>query len=204
MKVFRANFLRELKFMFRDRVILIWIIVSLTLSTISILQGVFEIGQQNDVISKLVQADQSDRREESKKLSSWGSAAYYNFHFTYNLPSEFAFAALGHRDKQPWKHRIRMLALEGQIYERDTGNPVIALMGRFDFAFMVAFIFPIILIIVLHDMRSSERDAGRFEYLITMANSERSLWIHRAYTRSFSLYLSLVIPLIFSTSPSFI
>ena len=34
------------------------------------------------------------------------------------------------------KHRIRALALEGQIYERDTGNPVLALTGRFDFAFL--------------------------------------------------------------------
>lgn len=39
---------------------------------------------------------------------------------------------MGQRDVQPWKHRIRLLALESQIYERDVGNPSIALVGRFD------------------------------------------------------------------------
>ena len=49
--------------------------------------------------------------------NDWGGLAYASFHFVYNEPSAFAFAALGQREGEPWKHRIRALALEGQIYE---------------------------------------------------------------------------------------
>ena len=58
-----------------------------------------------------------------------------------------------------------MLALEGQIYERDVGNPSVALIGRFDFAFLAAFILPLVLIMLLYDLRTSEKTAGRHDLL---------------------------------------
>jgi len=33
-----------------------------------------------------------------------------------------------------------MLALEGQIYESDSGNPELSLIGKLDFAFVAAFL----------------------------------------------------------------
>ena len=66
-------------------------------------------------------------------------------------PSALAFAARGVRDDLPWKHRIRMLALEGQIYETDAGNPELSRIGKLDFAFVAAFLLPLLLILLLHD-----------------------------------------------------
>ena len=110
--------LNELKFSAKDRTLLLWMAVVLGLSSLSVGFGLSEVHSQKKVIENLILADRQERIAESAKQSDWGSAAYYNFHLTYNTPSNFAFAALGHRDEQPWKHRIRMLALEGQIYER--------------------------------------------------------------------------------------
>ena len=104
------------------------------LSSVSIYFGIQEVERQHATIERLLHADAEERDTNLNKVKSWGSAAYYSFHLSYDAPSNFAFAAMGQRDSQAWKHRIRMLALEGQIYERDVGNPVIALIGRFDFA----------------------------------------------------------------------
>ncbi len=190
--------LNELVFSVKDRTLLLWMAVVLCLSSLSVGFGLSEIQSQKKVIEHLILADRQERIAESAKLSDWGSAAYYNFHLTYDTPSNFAFAALGHRDEQPWKHRIRMLALEGQIYERDVGNPSLALIGRFDFSFLASFVLPLILIVLLYDLRASERTAGRYNLLESTAARPASIWRLRALIRVSAISMCLLIPLVFA------
>ncbi|WP_096086238.1 DUF3526 domain-containing protein [Agaribacterium haliotis] len=187
--------LREAKFIGRDRTVTFYMLVTVVLASLSLGSGLIEVQQQKTDIQHLLKADQQDRNASSEKLKDWGSAAYYSFHITYDAPSDFAFAALGQRELQPWKHRIRMLALEGQIYERDADNPVVALIGRFDFAFFAAFVFPLLLIILLYDIKSSERSAGRFE-LLQLTSANGSLWLTRSFILSASAYLCIAVPLL--------
>ena len=188
--------IREIKFTASDLSISVWLVIILSLSTVSIWSGLAEVQRQNTTIQKLIETDKQEQLAEQAKYKNWGYTAYYSFHLTYDKPSDFAFAAMGLRDTQPWKHRIRMLALEGQIYERDVGNPSIALIGRFDFAFFTAFIIPIILIMLLFDLRSSEKTAGRYYLLEATAQGRFSFWSLRAFVRSGALFLSLIIPLV--------
>ena len=95
----------------------------------------------------------------------------------------------------PWKHRIRALALEGQIYETDADNPDFALIGRFDFAFAASMLAPLLLILLLHDLRSRERTAERYELLAATAASPGSPWLARAILRVGALTLCFVVPL---------
>ena len=189
--------IRETRFMLRDRAVVVWISVIFLLSVLAVCSGFEEVQRQKASIERLIEADQQDRLSEIAKVKDWGSAAYYSFHLTYDPPSKFAFAAMGQRDSQAWKHRIRMLALEGQIYERDTSNPVIALVGRFDFAFFAAFIMPLILIVLLHDLRSAEKAAGRYNLLTATAGHTFSIWLIRASVRASAVFFSLIVPLLF-------
>ncbi|MCV6623931.1 MAG: DUF3526 domain-containing protein [Cellvibrionaceae bacterium] len=188
--------LRETKFISKDRSVCFWMAIVISLSALSLGFGLAEVNRQQATIDKLLIVDQEDRAAQIEKQKGWGGAAYYSFHLSYDAPSDFAFAAIGLRDVQAWKHRIRMLALEGQIYERDVGNPSIALVGRFDFAFFCAFIVPLILIILLYDLRSSERNAGRFNLLEASTGQANNLWLLRASLRAGALYLCLIVPLI--------
>ena len=186
---------RETRFLARERGILIWMLIVVCLSSLALWTGLAEVQYQHETIDRLLTSDQQDRSSELAKQASWGGAAYYSFHVTYDRPSDFAFAAIGQREVLPWKHRIRMLALEGQIYEHDAGNPELALVGRFDFAFFVAFVLPLILIVLLHDLKASERVAGRFELLNASAPSSRTLWWSRAGLKAFGVLLACVLPL---------
>ena len=103
-------------------------------SALAVSAGLIEVRQQRATIARMLEADRADRATVLQAQKDWGGAAYYSFHFTFDPPSDLAFAALGRRDDTAWKHRVRMLALEGQIHERDAGHPVLALTGRFDFA----------------------------------------------------------------------
>ncbi len=186
---------REIRFLAGDRAALLWLSIALLVAAVAVLLGLREIAAQRTVLEELIAADKVEREVVVDEYRDWGDIAYYTFHLTYDAPSDFAFAALGQRDVSPWKHKIRALALEGQIYEADTGNPDFALVGRFDFAFVAGLLAPLLLILLLHDLRSAERAAGRFELLSAMAANPGSPWQSRAALRVGAMVLCLIVPL---------
>ena len=188
--------MRELRFMLRDKAVWVWLALAFIFSLAAVTLGMNEISQQRVEILELKKLDEIKRSVVLGEQSDWGSAAYYTFHITYDPPSDFAFAAIGQRDVSPWKHRIRMLALEGQIYETDSNNPDFALIGRFDFAFVASLIAPLLVILLLFDMRSSEQAAGRLRLLEANAANVKKLWWSRAGLRVGALALALSMPVL--------
>lgn len=185
---------RELRFLLRDRGALVWIALAFVLSLAATGFGLAEVRDQRATIARLQIEDAKDRDNALAGQEDWGGAAYAAFHLTYAPPSAFAFAALGQRDTAPWLHRVRMLALEGQIYESDTRNADFGLIGRFDFAFLAAAIAPLLLILLLHDLRGGERVAGRQHLLVATAGRPAQLWLSRAGVRFAGLCLALLVP----------
>ncbi len=188
--------MRELKFMLRDKAVGVWLSLAFVFSVSAVMLGLSEVRQQTVEIAELQKLDQIERKATLANQSDWGSAAYYAFHLTYDAPSNFAYAAIGQRDVSPWKHRIRMLALEGQIYETDTNNPDFALIGRFDFAFIASLIAPLLVVLLLFDLRSGEQVAGRLHLIEASAARPRTLWLMRAALRIGALLLALCLPVI--------
>ena len=186
--------LREWRFLARDRGALLWIALALLLSAAATGFGIAEVREQRATIAALLEEDARDRADAIAKQEDWGGAAYAAFHLTYAPPSDFAFAALGQRDTAPWLHRVRMLALEGQIHEADTRNADFGLIGRFDFAFLAATVAPLMLILLLHDLRGGERVAGRHDLLVATAGKPSRLWLPRAGVRLAGLVLALLVP----------
>jgi ABC-2 type transport system permease protein len=193
---------REATFLARDRSVWAWWLVVLCLSVLAVSAGLSEVSQQRATIARLIDADRADRLAVLKAQKDWGGAAYYGFHLTVDPPSDFAFAALGRRDDAAWKHRVRMLALEGQIHERDAGHPVLALIGRFDFTFLAAFVLPLVLIVLLHDLRASERTAGRHNLLVATAGHSARLWHLRAGLRAIGVFVCAALPMLVAGSLS--
>lgn len=189
------NLVREAGFLLKDRGALFWLALAFALSVVAVSFGVAEVREQRETIATLLEEDAADRSNALEGQEEWGGAAYYSFHLTYAPPSDFAFAALGQRDSSPWKHRVRMLALEGQIHEADTRNADFGLVGRFDFAFLAASVAPLLLILLLYDLRASERTARRHDLLVATAGSSLSLWFPRAAVRVVALALLLLVPL---------
>lgn len=188
--------MRELRFMLRDKAVWVWLSLAFMFSLIAVILGLNEINNQRAELVELNQFDQIERELALSGQSDWGSAAYYTFHLTSDPPSDFAFAAIGQRDVSPWKHRIRMLALEGQIYETDANNPDFALIGRFDFAFVASLIAPLLVILLLFDLRSGEQAAGRLRLIEANAPNPKRLWRVRAALRISALAIALSLPVI--------
>ncbi|GGP52199.1 DUF3526 domain-containing protein [Shewanella saliphila] len=189
-----SNLSREANFLAKQRYVLMFLSIVFFLAGFSVWSGISETQSQITTIERLLEKDAIDRNHVLEKQADYGSAAYYSFHLTYSPPSDIAFAAMGQRDIYPWKHRIRMLALEGQIYETDADNPELSFLGKFDFAFLVSVLLPLFVILLLHDIRSAEREAGRYDLLITTARKQQRLWLSRAVVLCSALALAILIP----------
>lgn len=185
----------ELFFLLKDKAALLWVSIAFISALMAVFLGLNEVGQQRSALDELKKLDRVERAVTLEDQSDWGSAAYYTFHLTYDPPSDFAFAAFGERDVSPWKHRIRMLAIEGQIYETDADNPDFALIGRFDYSFVVTLLSPLLIILLLYNLRSGERLAGRFNLIETSAGKGARVWITRTGLRLAGLYIALLLPL---------
>ncbi|GLR71503.1 DUF3526 domain-containing protein [Agaribacter marinus] len=191
-----AQIKREWQFMLSQRYVLALLLCGLLVSVFSVVTGISEVNQQRATIERLKAADEIDRAEAQEKYDDPGSLAYYTFHLTYASPSNLAFAALGERDIYPWKHRVRMLALEGQIYESDAQNPELAQIGKIDFVFVISALSPLIIILLFHDLVASERNNGRYDFIVSTAKSSFALWGARSAVRFISLYVCFMLPFV--------
>jgi ABC-2 type transport system permease protein len=174
-----AHWKREGWFLRRDKTAVSALLVLLALSIASTVMGVQKVESQRAAIEEMVAADAAERSAAQASLTSHGDAAYYSFYITYDPPHPLAFAAFGQRDTAPFMKRIRLLAIEGQIYQGESPNPLLAQIGSLDLAFVAAYVLPLIVIVLLYDLKSNERAAGRQTVLEAMPGSRLNLWLPR-------------------------
>lgn len=186
---------RELGFALRARTVLWALAALLALTSLSVAFGLATVARQEAAIARLIDLQAQDA-EAVKRFASddAGSAAYYRFHATWDAPSPLAFAALGQRDVSPTMLRVRALAIEGQIYENEAANPELSVPGHFDFAFVLIYLAPLILIALLHDLWSSEREARRWASLQALPGAGWRVWGARACARALLVVLVLLAP----------
>lgn len=192
-----SDFLREARLLLSLRAAVAALLALFALSAVAVGTGLLEVRRQQEVIARI----QPQQAEDVAAIAHWvdrdkdaGNAAYYTFHATWDAPSDLAFAALGMRDVAPYVLRVRALGLEAQLYEGETGNPELALPGRFDYAFVLVYLAPLFVILLFHDLFSGEREAGRFAALEVAASGGRRLWAPRAGARFVGLSAVVLTP----------
>ena len=188
---------REWLLLRRSRTSVFALLLLAILATAAVCAGWAGVESQRQQQRKLVEL----QSQETATLADWidetgdaGYAAYYTFHPTWNAPGPLAFAALGFRDIAPQTLRVRALGLEAQMYENEAFNPELALAGRFDFAFVAIYLLPLILIALLHDLVSRERETGRLPLLAAMSASLPRVWGMRALLRGGLAAVVLLLP----------
>ncbi len=167
----------------------------LIMSGVSVVLGLNYVAAERQEIVELIQLDTEERAHKRTLAYDYGGAAYDAFHAAWNPPSDLTFAAIGQRDLNPTLMRIRALAIEGQIYETDSINPELALAGRFDFAFVAAYLLPLVIVFVFYDLLAAERESGRLNLLTVTAQNARSLWSIRILLRFIGVLIAVLLPL---------
>lgn len=129
----------------------------------------------------------------AKQFSPEGEAgyvAYYTFFPTLHPLAPLAGLAVGVRDIVPNVTWVRLLGLEGQLYEADLGNPALQALGNFDFAFVLCALAPLALLVLAHDALTRERESGRFPLLLAQGGSAGPLLAARVTIRTLAVGLT--------------
>lgn len=188
----------ELRLLLRSKVSAAALVLLLMLSLVSVWTGLAATARQNATIDRVAVAQGRDlaavARQYGKPDGEAGYAAYYTFHLTSDRPSSLAFAAMGQRDIQPYVLRVRALGLQAQLYETETVNPELALPGPFDFAFVLIYLAPLAVIVLMHDLISGEREAGRLRLLSALPAAPGVLWLQRSGLRLALVLAALLAP----------
>jgi ABC-2 type transport system permease protein len=188
----------ELRLLLRSGRNLLALILLLVLSSAAVWAGITEIADQRATIER-VEAEQVHDLAAVEKAnagpeSDAGYNAYYGFMLTQDPPPPLAFAAIGQRDLQPFVLRVRALGLHSQLYDSETYNPELTLPGVFDWAFVLIYLLPLVVIALAHDLVTGEREAGRLRLLLSLPGS--GLWRRRMGLRYCAVLAALGLPLI--------
>lgn len=189
-----SNITRELWLLMRSRSALLALVLLVLCGTASVALGLASVARDRAAIDRMLAGQPAEERALSAFVADAGSGAYYGFQPTWDAPSDLAFAALGSRDIAPALLRVRALALEAQIYENEAANPELALPGRFDLAFVAVYLAPLVLIALLHDLWSGEREAGRYHALAALPQARKRLWTARVLVRVGGVLVALLLP----------
>jgi ABC-2 type transport system permease protein len=189
-----SDIAREAWLLGRSRAALAALMLLALCAAASVALGLASVARESAAIERMLAGQPAETTALKAFVKDPGDAAYYGFQPTWNPPSDLAFAALGGRDIAPAMLRVRALALEGQIYENEAANPELALPGRFDLAFVAIYLAPLVLIALLHDLWSGEREAGRFHALSALPLARQRLWIPRIAVRVAGVLVALLVP----------
>jgi ABC-2 type transport system permease protein len=92
-----------------------------------------------------------------------GDQLYYLFFHTVREPSPWAAVAIGQRDAQPFNLKVRILALQGQLYDAELGSPLLAALGNFDLTFVFIVLVPLLIVGLTFNIWSAERELGTWD-----------------------------------------
>ena len=188
----------ELRLLLRSGRNLLALVLLLVLSSAAVWAGIAEIENQRDTIERVEAEQRRDlaavRDANAGPEGDPGYNAYYAFMLTQDPPPPLAFAAIGQRDLQPYVLRVRALGLQAQLYDSETYNPELALPGVFDWAFVLIYLLPLVVIALGHDLVTGERETGRLRLLLSLPGS--GLWRRRVGLRYCAVLATLGLPLI--------
>ena len=162
-----ATFLKlELKNFLSGKAVIAAVLFILLAGIYGIFHGKTVIDKQSEIIAQIpqFQAEHLKKQLELNK-DDLGNALYFTQHSTIDEPSSWAAFSIGQRDVNPFNVKVTMLTLEGQLYDSEMSNPKNLLYGNFDLAFVIVFLFPLLIISFCHNLISAEQESGIWNLL---------------------------------------
>lgn len=149
------------------------------------LAGLYAIEHGRRVIAtqqRVIAATPQMQREHLEKMLAQhdasdgpGNALYYLNFFTTHEPSQYAPLSVGLRDVQPFNLKVRVLTLAGQLYDSEINNPATLTLGNFDLAFLLVFLYPLLIIAFTHNTLSAEQEQGTWSLICSQPVAPRDV-----------------------------
>lgn len=97
-----------------------------------------------------------------------GDIGYYHAAYAKNIPSNWAKLAIGQRDISPSYLKLRLLAVQNQLYASENTNPYKLSVGSFDLSFVFVFLLPLFIVSICFNVFSQEKEQGTLALLLSV------------------------------------
>ncbi len=148
----------------------------------SIYYGKSKIDVQSQVIEKIHKIEQNefdgykssfnkpDKTKSSLQKFEIAADPAYAWHrqgYHALLPPEsYSALAVGQRDILPYYYRLTGMSLYYQLFQNEIANPLKLFVGNLDLAFVLVYLFPLLIIAFLYGLYSGEKERGTLNLLL--------------------------------------
>ncbi|HTU63689.1 MAG TPA: DUF3526 domain-containing protein, partial [Polyangiales bacterium] len=101
-----------------------------------------------------------DRNLRQSHADDLGLFVYYLALPTEHAPNPWTALSSGLRDVFPFSQHLRVLGLAPQLHTNELSNPLQQATGSLDYAFVVTFLLPLLVIALCHDVSSRDEELG--------------------------------------------
>jgi ABC-2 type transport system permease protein len=101
--------------------------------------------------------------------------------------------SIGQRDVNNSLQFINIRNLEAEKYDADLYNPVNLLIGNLDFAFVLVFLFPLLIISVNYNLLSEEKEGGTWPLLWVQSRKPVGVLLQKLSIRAIVIYALLAL-----------
>jgi ABC-2 type transport system permease protein len=150
----------ELRRMVRDPALPVLLVLLLVLSTVAARNGADWVEQREAAIAVIEAEERAAVALLRPRIDQLPGATPRSQPVL--PPGSMAALSIGQADAYPFAASVHALA-DSQIFSRlstDIGNPTLRAAGRFDLAFVVVFLLPLVLLAATYDLWSRERERG--------------------------------------------
>jgi len=200
----------EIKNLLRER--LLWLVVAITIcfSALASYNGYQWATMQTEVISNAKQEQQqtaftaqqglANRQAMSQPINWWedqydlrGQAFYLmvNYATKPGLPS--ASIAIGQSDIHPYFFRMLVTKKQAFINQYEYVHPLGLLISKFDLAFFIIYVFPLLLISINFNALAQEKQSGQLRLLMLQGLSPLRILFNQLVIRASIIVLPLLI-----------
>jgi ABC-2 type transport system permease protein len=153
-----------------DRGLLLMVALVFSAGLYGIYYGSTEIARQRQNLADLEVLERHNVEEMKVKFpeaTDAGNVGYYHSVFAVHPPNSWASLSLGQRDVNPYYIKLRLLGLQAQLYDSENVNPLKVLSGNFDLAFVLVYLFPLLIMALSFSVLSGEKEQGTLPLLLS-------------------------------------
>lgn len=145
-----------------------------------------------------------DRANTASKPVPWWTDARVPYAVGYRLgmryaimpPAPLAALAVGQSDLLPYYFRVSVNSRDTMMGNDEIENPVHLLSGRFDLAFVIIYLFPLLILALSYNLISAEKEDGTLAMTLSQPVSLRTLVLGKvAFRSAFVLAISAIVSL---------
>lgn len=136
----------------------------------------------------------AEMKKKYPKDADAGDIGYYHTTFAKNLPDNWAKLSVGQRDVSPAYLKLRLLAVQNQLYASENTNPYKLSVGSFDLSFVFVFLLPLFIVSICFNVFSSEREQGTLALVLSFPVSLATFLLAK-FTFRFLLIAVIIVSL---------